>query len=421
MKSVLVPIIFAIILFTIDWFAFKGFKELFKHRIERFWRIFVLLYWLPLVLLIVLSITMIIGAQTESGRPPQWLVTGMSWIFVIGMSKIAFAVFHLGNDLVNLLKRMYFRWFKDQSGNSGVTRSQFLNQVGLGASTLLFTSFVYGMVKGKFNFQVRYENLQLKGLPFGKRKLRIVQISDSHLGTFGEEGVDEVSEAIRLINELEPDFVFFTGDLVNNIAEEALPFVGLFASIEAKQGKYSILGNHDYAEYMYRGDSPAMKEKKRLNMIQLEEVHQKMGFQLLRNEHVIIGEEGDSKLAIIGVENWGRNFFQFGDLRKAMSGLPEGMNKILLSHDPTHFEEQVMGKENIFLTLSGHTHGAQFGVEIPDWGIKWSPSAWFGYKRWGGLYSEGKQNLYVNRGLGCLGFPGRVGIMPEITCIDLVD
>jgi predicted MPP superfamily phosphohydrolase len=261
----------------------------------------------------------------------------------------------------------------------------------------------------------------LKGLPFGKRKLRIVQISDSHLGTFGEEGVDEVSEAIGLINELEPDFVFFTGDLVNNIAEEALPFVGLFASIEAKQGKYSILGNHDYAEYMYRGDSPAMKEKKRLNMIQLEEVHQKMGFQLLRNEHVIIGEEGDSKLAIIGVENWGRNFFQFGDLRKAMSGLPEGMNKILLSHDPTHFEEQVMGKENIFLTLSGHTHGAQFGVEIPDWGVKWSPSAWFGYKRWGGLYSEGKQNLYVNRGLGCLGFPGRVGIMPEITCIDLVD
>ncbi len=421
MKSVLVPIIFTIILFTIDWFAFKGFKELFKHRIERFWRIFVLLYWLPLVLLIILSITMIIGAQTEGGRPPQWLVTGMSWIFVIAMSKIAFAVFHLGNDLVNLLKRMYFRWFKDQSGNSGVTRSQFLNQVGLGASALLFTSFVYGMVKGKFNFQVRYENLQLKGLPFGKRKLRIVQISDSHLGTFGEEGVDAVSEAIRLINELEPDFVFFTGDLVNNIAEEALPFVGLFASIEAKQGKYSILGNHDYAEYIYRGDSPAMKEKKRLNMIQLEEVHQKMGFQLLRNEHVIIGEEGDSKLAIIGVENWGRNFFQFGDLRKAMSGLPEGMNKILLSHDPTHFEEQVMGKENIFLTLSGHTHGAQFGVEIPDWGVKWSPSAWFGYKRWGGLYSEGKQNLYVNRGLGCLGFPGRVGIMPEITCIDLVD
>jgi predicted MPP superfamily phosphohydrolase len=421
MKSVLVPIIFAIILFTIDWFAFKGFKELFKHRIESFWRIFILLYWLPLLLLIVLSITMIIGAQTEGGRPPQWLVTGMSWVFVIAMSKIAFAVFHLGNDLVNLIKRMYFRWFKDQSGNSGVTRSQFLNQVGLGASALLFSSFVYGMVKGKFNFQVRYENLKLKGLPFGKRKLRIVQISDSHLGTFGEEGVDEVSEAIRLINELEPDFVFFTGDLVNNIAEEALPFVGLFASIEAKQGKYSILGNHDYAEYMYRGDSSAMKEKKRLNMIQLEEVHQKMGFQLLRNEHVIIGEEGDSKLAIIGVENWGRNFFQFGDLRKAMSGLPEGMNKILLSHDPTHFEEQVLGKENIFLTLSGHTHGAQFGVEIPDWGVKWSPSAWFGYKRWGGLYSEGKQNLYVNRGLGCLGFPGRVGIMPEITCIDLVD
>ncbi len=420
MKSVLVPIFFTLILISIDWFAFKGFKELFQHRVERFWRVITFLYWLPIALLIVLSTAMIIGVQAESGRPPQWIVTGMSWIFVISMSKIAFAIFHLANDVVNITKRLYLRWFKDQSGNSGVTRSQFLNQVGLGASALLFSSFVYGMVKGKFNFQVRNESLQLKGLPLGKRKLRIVQISDSHLGTFGEDGVDEVAEAIRLINDLNPDLVFFTGDLVNNIAEEALPFIGLFSSINAKIGKYSILGNHDYAEYMYRGDSPAMIEKKRLNMIQLEEVHKKMGFQLLRNEHVIVGEEESSKLAIIGVENWGRNFFQFGDLQKAMSGVPKEMNKILLSHDPTHFEEQVMGKENIFLTLSGHTHGAQFGVEIPDWGVKWSPSAWFGYKRWGGLYQEGNQYLYVNRGLGCLGFPGRVGIMPEITCIDLV-
>ena len=420
MKSVLVPIFFTLILISIDWFAFKGFKELFQHRVKRFWRVITFLYWLPIALLIVLSTAMIIGVQAESGRPPQWIVTGMSWIFVISMSKIAFAIFHLANDVVNITKRLYLRWFKDQSGNSGVTRSQFLNQVGLGASALLFSSFVYGMVKGKFNFQVRNESLQLKGLPLGKRKLRIVQISDSHLGTFGEDGVDEVAEAIRLINDLNPDLVFFTGDLVNNIAEEALPFIGLFSSINAKIGKYSILGNHDYAEYMYRGDSPAMIEKKHLNMIQLEEVHKKMGFQLLRNEHVIVGEEESSKLAIIGVENWGRNFFQFGDLQKAMSGVPKEMNKILLSHDPTHFEEQVMGKENIFLTLSGHTHGAQFGVEIPDWGVKWSPSAWFGYKRWGGLYQEGNQYLYVNRGLGCLGFPGRVGIMPEITCIDLV-
>jgi predicted MPP superfamily phosphohydrolase len=420
MKSVLVPIFFTLILISIDWFAFKGFKELFQHRVKRFWRVITFLYWLPIALLIVLSTAMIIGVQAESGRPPQWIVTGMSWIFVISMSKIAFAIFHLANDVVNITKRLYLRWFKDQSGNSGVTRIQFLNQVGLGASALLFSSFVYGMVKGKFNFQVRNESLQLKGLPLGKGKLRIVQISDSHLGTFGEDGVDEVAEAIRLINDLNPDLVFFTGDLVNNIAEEALPFIGLFSSINAKIGKYSILGNHDYAEYMYRGDSPAMIEKKRLNMIQLEEVHKKMGFQLLRNEHVIVGEEESSKLAIIGVENWGRNFFQFGDLQKAMSGVPKEMNKILLSHDPTHFEEQVMGKENIFLTLSGHTHGAQFGVEIPDWGVKWSPSAWFGYKRWGGLYQEGNQYLYVNRGLGCLGFPGRVGIMPEITCIDLV-
>jgi predicted MPP superfamily phosphohydrolase len=419
MKSFIIPIIFTAVLITIDWFAFKGVKELFQKKLQRVWKVLAWVYWFPSLLLLSLLVMLLLNAQTGNGRPPEWFMKVMSWIFVIGVSKIAFAVFHLGNDLVNIVKRLYHRWFKDQSGNSGVTRSQFLNQVGLGASALLFSSFIYGMVKGKFNFQVRSEKLSLSRLPFGMKHLRIVQISDSHLGTFGPEGVEEVREAIRLVNDLQPDLVFFTGDLVNNLAEEAMPYIDLFAEIKAKMGKYSILGNHDYAEYVYRGDSPEMLAKKKQNMLDLESVHRQMGFRLLRNEHVLLGAEG-TQLAIVGVENWGRNFFQFGDLKKAMTGLPEGVNKILLSHDPTHFEEKVMNKEDIFLTLSGHTHGAQFGVEIPDWGVKWSPSAWFGYKRWGGLYQEGNQYLYVNRGLGCLGFPGRVGIMPEITCIDLV-
>ncbi len=420
MKGIIVPILFTLTLLAIDGYAFKGFKQLFQEKWSKYWKTIKVFYWIPAVLMLFLIVAMVIGLQSESGRPPEWMMKIMNGLFVIGISKLAFAIFHLGNDIVHVFKRVYFRWFKDQTGDSGVTRSQFLNQVGLGASALLFSSFVYGIVKGKYNFQVRRESLPLGNLPFGLTNFRIVQISDSHLGTFGEDGVDEVSEAIRLINELNPDLVFFTGDLVNNVAEEALPYIGLFSEIKAKYGKYSILGNHDYAEYIYRGDSPEMLEKKRLNMVQLEEVHKKMGFRLLRNENVLIGEKGEEKLAIIGVENWGRNFFQFGDLNKALLNVPSNMNKILLSHDPTHFEEQVMGKENIYLTLSGHTHGAQFGVEIPDWGLKWSPSAWFGYKRWGGLYTEGKQHLYVNRGLGCLGFPGRVGIMPEITCIDLV-
>lgn len=420
MKGIIVPILFTLTLLVIDWYAFKGLKQLFQNKWSKYWNAIKVIYWIPAVLMFLLIIVMVVGLQAESGRPPEWMMKIMNGLFVIGISKLAFAIFHLGNDIVHVFKSVYFRWFKDQTGDSGVTRSQFLNQVGLGASALLFSSFVYGIVKGKYNFQVRRESLSLGNLPFGLKNFRIVQISDSHLGTFGEDGVDEVSEAIRIINELNPDLVFFTGDLVNNVAEEALPYIGLFSEIKAKYGKYSILGNHDYAEYIYRGDSPEMLEKKRLNMIQLEEVHKKMGFRLLRNENVLIGEKGEEKLAIIGVENWGRNFFQFGDLKKALLNVPGNMNKILLSHDPTHFEEQVMGKENIYLTLSGHTHGAQFGVEIPDWGLKWSPSAWFGYKRWGGLYTEGKQHLYVNRGLGCLGFPGRVGIMPEITCIDLV-
>ncbi len=420
MKGIIVPILFTLTLLAIDAYAFKGFKQLFHDKWSKYWKTIKVFYWIPAVLLFFLIIAMVVGLQAESGRPPEWMMKIMNGLFVIGISKLAFAIFHFGNDIVHFFKRIYFRWFKDQTGDSGVTRSQFLNQVGLSASALLFSSFIYGIVKGKYNFQVRHESLPLGDLPFGLKRFRIVQISDSHLGTFGEDGVDEVSEAIRLINELNPDLVVFTGDLVNNVAEEALPYLSLFSEIKANYGKYSILGNHDYAEYIYRGDSPEMLEKKRLNMIRLEEVHKQMGFRLLRNENVLLGEEGNEKLAVIGVENWGRNFFQFGDLNKAMFKVPNNMNKILLSHDPTHFEEQVMGKENVFLTLSGHTHGAQFGVEIPDWGVKWSPSSWFGYKRWGGLYTEGNQHLYVNRGLGCLGFPGRVGIMPEITCIDLV-
>jgi hypothetical protein len=218
-----------------------------------------------------------------------------------------------------------------------------------------------------------------------------------------------------MVNELDADYLFFTGDLVNNFSDEAEPWIDRMRGLHAKSGKFSILGNHDYGDYAL-GDFPELKTK---SFERLIEIHGEAGFRLLRNEHVVLERNGQS-LYLLGVENWGgRGFAKYGDLNKTMEGIPQGAPKILLSHDPTHWERQVLGQVDIGLTLSGHTHGAQMGVEIPQIGIKFSPSTWIGYKRWGGLYQEGNQFLYVNRGFGFLAFPARAGIPPEITLLEL--
>ncbi|MEY3597733.1 MAG: hypothetical protein RL521_155 [Bacteroidota bacterium] len=419
MKQYLFPIVFFIVFFLIDFYAYKGIRQLIVKWSSRAQKVFKYLYFLPTSIMVVLFIAMMLGLTAESGRPPEWMMKIMSWIFVLGISKLMFSIFHFGNDIVNGIRWLYRRIRNDKTTErNGISRLQFLNQVGLGVSAALFSSFVYGMVKGKFDFTIRREKLKFPHFP-SSRGIKIVQLSDAHLGTFGPAGVDEVREIVQMINQENPDFIFFTGDLVNNVAEEAEPYIDIFAELKATQGKYSILGNHDYAEYIYRGDSPEMLEKKRENMKHLESVQKRMGFQLLRNERIAVSTENEDSYYIVGVENWGRHFFQFGDLAKSTAGIPDSSFQILLSHDPTHFEEEVMFKRNIALTLSGHTHGAQFGVEAPELDIKWSPSPWFGYKRWGGLYKEGNNYLYVNRGLGCLGFPGRVGIAPEITVIEI--
>ncbi len=419
MKQFIFPIIFFVVFILIDFYAYRGFRQLTLKWSAKAKTGLKYIFWTPTVLMVVLFAIMMISMSKESGRPPEWFMIIMSWIFVLGISKMVFIIFHFGNDVIHFFRWVWSKWRKDPTQErNGISRMQFLNQVGLGVSAAMFSSFVYGMVKGKFDFTIRREFLKFPHFP-SQKAIKIIQLSDAHLGTFGPSGVDEVSVIVEMINNENPDFIFFTGDLVNNIADEAEPFVEVFSNLKARYGKYSILGNHDYAEYIYRGDSPEMIEKKRVNMIQLESVHRRMGFKLLRNEQVEVPTESGVPYYIIGLENWGRHFFQFGDLVKASQGIPVDAFQILLSHDPTHFEEEVMGKGNIALTLSGHTHGAQFGVEAPELDIKWSPSPWFGYKRWGGLYQEGKNYLYVNRGLGCLGFPGRVGIAPEITVIEI--
>lgn len=253
--------------------------------------------------------------------------------------------------------------------------------------------------------------MKFPDLPESFKGYKIIQISDVHSGSFSDPG--KLQHAVELINEQNPDLVLFTGDMVNNVADEFKPFIPLFSKIKAKDGKFAVLGNHDYADYV----TWASLDAKKKNLDTLIDYEKQAGFDMLRNEHRVIEKNGE-KLYILGVENWGlKPFPQFGRIDDALKGVPESAAKILMSHDPTHFDYVVKKHPgNIHLTLSGHTHGMQFGLDLKN--VKWSPVQ-YRYPKWADLYeSEGKL-LYVNRGFGVLGYPGRVGVLPEITLFEL--
>lgn len=291
-----------------------------------------------------------------------------------------------------------------------ISGSGLIQQIGWGVSGTILVAILTGIFWGRWNWKTHAIQLDFAHLPEDLNGLRIVQISDIHVGSFFNQ-THRVQKAIDQINALKPDYVLFTGDLVNNITSEMHGWESLFQQIEATKGKFSILGNHDYGDYV-----PWEAElHKQENLKAIIEMHRTIGFTPLLNEQVQISDEGDGAY-FIGVENWGKApFRQSGNLEKASEAIPDGAFKLLLSHDPSHFDEQVIGT-GIDLTLSGHTHGMQFGIE--RFGIKFSPVQ-FRYKKWAGLYQVGKQYLYVNRGFGYIGFPGRVGIYPEITLIEL--
>jgi uncharacterized protein len=288
-----------------------------------------------------------------------------------------------------------------------ITGIAFFEYLGFGIAISLLLAIMAGIIWGRWNWKTHTIEIPFENLPEDSNELRIVQISDIHVGSFFNK-YEKVEKAIQQINQLEADFVFFTGDLVNNIAEEMLGWESVFSKIQAKKGKYSILGNHDYGDYV----PWEREETKNENLSKLIAIHKEIGFTPLLNEAV----ELKPGFWLLGVENWGTApFRQSGKLEETLEQVPSDAFKILLSHDPSHFDEQVL-KTDIDLTLSGHTHGMQFGIE--RFGIKWSPVS-LRYKKWAGLYQVGKQFLYVNRGFGYLGFPGRVGIYPEITLIKL--
>lgn len=337
-------------------------------------------------------------------------------IQIIGTTFVAFLlpklliVFSLFIDDILRLLQFVFQQFKT-STNHYPERRKFLSILGFGIAGIFSVLALDGVIFGKYRHTVRRVKIKIKNLPSTFKGYKIVQISDVHSGSFFHP--EKLQNAIHLINQQNADLVLFTGDMVNNLAEEFQPFIPLFSSIKAKDGKFSVLGNHDYGLY-YEWNSA---EEQAQNIPKLIDFQQEAGFKMLINEHISI-ERNSEKLYIIGVENWGEKPFpQYGDLDKATHGIPVEAAKILMSHDPTHFDRVVKHHpSDIALTLSGHTHGMQFGIDLKN--LRWSPVQ-FRYKKWADLYeSEGKY-LYVNRGFGVIGYPGRVGMNPEITVFEL--
>ena len=327
----------------------------------------------------------------------------LSWLLFVTL----ISIFFLGETLV----RLFCAPFRTKKEKVIPSRRRFVSLIGMGVAAIPFAGMIYGMLLGRYNYRVVKHTLYFDDLPQAFDGYRVVHISDIHSGSF--DNAEKVQYGIDMINAQHADVIFFTGDLVNNKAEEMRPWIAHFKQLHAKDGVYSVLGNHDYGDYV-QWDSPDEKAK---NLETLKQIHQQLGFCLLNNESVFLSR-GQQRIAVVGVENWGQGFVKKGNLKQALSQVDKKDFKILLSHDPTHWQYEVLKDPNfIHLTLSGHTHGMQFGIEIPGV-IKWSPAGWR-YKYWGGVYKEKDRYINVNRGFGYLAFPGRVGMPPEITVIEL--
>ena len=339
-----------------------------------------------------------------------------SYAFGLLLTVLAFQIitilFLFSEDVFRLFSGLYQKVSGNDKTFTLPERRRFMSLLGLGIAAIPFGALLYGMYKGKYNFKVLKYNLEFDDLPEAFDGYQITQISDVHSGSFDDR--KKIEYAIDLVNQQKSDVILFTGDMVNNKTEEMLPWAELFSTLEAKDGKFSVLGNHDYGDYI-EWDTEELKHQ---NLEDLKNLQRQMGFDLLLNENRYL-QKGSDKIALVGVENWGRGGFKkAGDLKRAASQLSKDEFKILMSHDPSHWEDVVLKDDyHYHLTLSGHTHGMQFGIEIPGW-VKWSPVKWR-YRYWAGIYKELGQYINVNRGFGFLGYPGRVGIWPEISVITL--
>jgi uncharacterized protein len=396
------------VLLCLDFYAFEAVKTITRDSSQPVKQLVTWVYWAIPVGLIGFMLLGAIGG-IELSKPTAAIFRGA--IFMVYLGKFVIAITLFGGDLYRGITLGATKLFAEQPYLP--SRSKFLATTSLFLGLVPAVTLTYGILKNKYNYRIHRHKIAVKGLPKAMEGLRMVQISDIHSGTFTES--EPLKKAIELINGENPDLVFFTGDLINSRADEMKPLMHVFDKIVSKHGIFSILGNHDYGDYD-RWETPALKAQ---NFDNLVATHQKLGWQLLRNEHRVIDILG-GKLGLIGVENYSTmaQFPKYGDLGIATAGMPATDFRVLLSHDPTHWSAKVEGKTDINLTLSGHTHGFQFGIEIPGY-FRWSPSQ-YAYKQWAGLYKSAEQYIYVNRGFGMLGYPGRVGILPEITVLELV-
>ena len=394
-----------LLLVFFQWYSYQALKTAISNR----WILYGYVFFTVIIVGNLLFYTLILERNTTN-EPRLMYAIGFFLsllIFQLLVSVILLAedVFRIPQALYSFLKRV------PEQTQFIPSRRKIISQIALGLASIPFASLLYGMYRGKYNYKVLSYNLEFEDLPDAFDGFKITQISDIHSGSFDNQ--TKVQYGVDLVNQQKSDLVLFTGDLVNNRADEIKPWIKIFNKIKAEFGVFSILGNHDYGDYM-RWESPAAKRK---NMEDLYDAHNEMGWDLLLNESRFIEKDGE-RLAIIGVENWGSGFKKAGDLNKALNKVSEKDFKILLTHDPSHWEAQVIPHPfKIHLTLSGHTHGMQFGIEIPGI-IKWSPAKWR-YKQWAGVYDEKKQYLNVNRGFGYLAYPGRVGMWPEVSVITL--
>lgn len=399
--------IIPILIFTlVEYYSFQTVKTVTRSKV------FLAIYVITSLAFIAYLFYFFFTHERGQGQNRQTLWT-MGFFLLIYLPKIILTIVLLSEDVFRLFQGTITHFMGDVKSTSFLPeRRKFISQIALGLAAIPFTSLLYGITIGKYNFKVKKKTLFFPDLPESFNGTTITQISDIHSGSFDDQ--EKIEYAINLINEQQSDLVLFTGDIVNTHAKEMHPWVDVFKKIHNPLlGKYSVLGNHDYGEYFHWNS----QEEKDANFEAIKDLHRQIDFKLLLNENVELKRGADS-IRLIGVENWGMHFKKAGDLAKASEGVSKEDFKILMSHDPSHWENEVKHHEdNYHLTLSGHTHGFQFGIEIPGW-IKWSPVQYV-YKQWAGLYENLGRYVYVNRGFGFHAYPGRVGIMPEITVIEL--
>ena len=409
MRSRKFQLVFLVAALLIDLYVFQAVKALSQGLSPRVRLLIYTGYWVVSLLSLFTLFFILPNIQYRSPRLYSYLLALVAGLF---LGKLVASVFFLIDDLRRGAQWLIARASSRSEGPGGeaIPRSVFISWLGLGLGGGLFTSLVYGFAN-KYNYRVHRLRLAFDNLPAGFKGCRIVQLSDIHSGSFGDPAA--VSKGIDMVLAEKPDLLLFTGDLVNSIATEMRDYQALFTRLHARMGVYSTLGNHDYGDYHWWESEQA----KKANLERLKQIHAEMGWRLLMNEHVVL-ERGGDRIALLGIENWSASarFPKYGKMSEAHEGTQQYPFKILMSHDPSHWDAEVRTKyPDVDLMLAGHTHGMQWGVELP--GFKWSPVR-FIYKQWAGLYEEGKQKLYVNRGFGFIGYPGRFGILPEITVIE---